>query len=369
MKKTLISWILAFAFILINPFILYSQDFDSGNKTIKIADSYNYNLNYDQLNAIDDFKDKSFGLNTHWSTGNQLQMAFLSGAKWIRSGVGWADVEPEYFDLPHYNWEVADKIVVDARALGLNILWILGDTPSWASSNGNRNGIPKNKLAIERWRLFVRETAQRYKEDVHFFDIWNEPNLEDFWIGSVEEWVNLILISAWEEIKLVNPENIVTGPSLALLGSSTRIKVDDFFSRLGKLNASKYIDVISQHAYEEKPEEIISQFEDGSYNCWWIFCSKQRDSLYKIYKNTGFENHKIWLTEFGWRTDKFGEIGQAEKLVDLIKRIWRRPRFISPIIYELQDDSKFPQKWGILKPDSSPKESFHYLFQLASLNK
>ena len=237
------------------------------------------------------------------------------GAPWVRTGVGWEFVEPELTEPPTYHWEVADQIVNDCKARGLKILWGLPYTPKWASDNGESNGVPRHPVSQEHWRKFVRATAERYRNDIEFYEVWNEPNNERFWRGTVDEYVFYILKPAYEEIKAVDSNKKIVGPTLETIRGA-RIKVEDFFGRLGLLHASQYIDILSQNVYQDEPEDVTNQFEKGDYECWWIFCFKKRASLFTIYKNNGFGNHPVWINEFGWRSDKVGEGHQANYIVD-----------------------------------------------------
>jgi hypothetical protein len=329
-----------------------------------------YNQTYDVYQGAAPYDDNGFlaesltfssvfpyGLVTHWASGKQLDWVTEVGASWVRTGVGWEFVEPELTEPPTYRWEVADQIVNDCRARGLNILWGFPYTPKWASDNGQSNGVPRSPVAQEHWRKFVRATAERYRNDIDYYEPWNEPNNEKFWRGTVDEYVSLILKPAWEEIKAVDPNKKVVGPTLELIRGA-RIRVEDFFGRLSKSNGSQYIDILSQNLYQDEPEDVTNQFEKGDYECWWIFCIKKRDSLFKIYRKTGFGSHPIWINEFGWRSDKVGEGHQAKYIVETLGRLSRRPRFTNAFIYELQDDPRFKPKWGIMKSDGSPKKAY-----------
>jgi len=303
-----------------------------------------------------------FGINTHWATGSDLDMVVEAGAVWVRTGVGWDSVEPIFENPPRYNWEVADTIVRDCRARHLNILWTGAYAPSWATVDGTNIGPLKNDVARERWRLYVRELTLRYP-DLRHFEVWNEPNNKRFYSGSVDQYVDDLLIPAAEEFHAAHPDNQIVGPSLAYLMGSARIKIDSFFRRLGERGAFAYIDIVSQNVYEDFPDEAISRFEED--NCsfeilgWCI--EKKLDALYQIYGWNGFGLHPVWITETGWRSDKVGEQSQANRIVDMLNRVGRRSRLANVFIYDLRDDSRFEARWGILHADQSPKPSFYSL--------
>jgi hypothetical protein len=79
----------------------------------------------------------------------------------------------------------------------------------------------------ERWKRFVRETVDRANEQgwaPDYWDIWNEPNglccprfnAVDQLTTSVDRWLQTYVL-AWKEIKAVDPNARVIGPSLSAL--------------------------------------------------------------------------------------------------------------------------------------------------------
>lgn len=303
------------------------------------------------------------GINTHWDLGTKLDWVVQLGVRWIRTGAGWHAVEEEFSEPPKYNWEVADRIVSDAEARGLQIVYLLAYTPSWASEDGEIGGRLKNETARRHWRMFVRAIAERYRGRVQWWEIWNEPNNGRFWRGTVEDYVEHILLPAVWELRAVDSQNKIIGPSLETIRGA-RIKVENFFKDLKKeltrreVALSEVFDMVSQNVYEEFPDEIIRQFEKGDFECFWIFCVKKRKSLFRIYQEAGLAGKLIVLTEFGWRADKVGEERQASRIIDTLNRLNRRPRFWGAFIYCLQAD----EPWGIMRKDDSPRLVFWRLY-------
>lgn len=73
----------------------------------------------------------------------------------------------------------------------------------------------------ESWRnlvrAFVRHLTVRYgaqEVSTWFFEVWNEPNLSDFWAGDQDEYFKLYETSA-RAIKSINPNYKVGGPATA----------------------------------------------------------------------------------------------------------------------------------------------------------
>ncbi len=305
----------------------------------------------------------SRGVVTHWATGSDLDSVVYMGFNWVRTGVGWDVIESDFTEPPTYHWEIADKIVKDCVARNLQILWGLPYTPQWASSNGRQNGYPKDDTARRHWRMFVRAVAERYAKQINYFEVWNEPNNARFWQGTAEQYVNYILIPAAEEIKAVNPNNEVVAPTL-MNRRGARISVESFFGELGKLGANKYIDIVSQNVYEKNPKNLVDQFIIGDYECWFVFCVKKRVGLFDIYDQNGFSGHKVWINEFGWRSDRVGEDVQAKYIVSTFKLLSKIPRIENAFVYELKDDDRYGARWGMVRGNELPKTSFRSVSDL-----
>jgi len=279
--------------------------------------------------------------------------------QWTRIGTDWESVEPQKADSEaDYHWGHIDGSVASAKRNGVKILFVIGGAAKWASSNGKVTGIPKDKVAQEHWQKVVRAIVKRYKDDVDYFEIWNEPDLAEFYEDSVENYINLYVKPAREEIKAVDPKKMVVGPTLSDLINKPRIPTTAFYKRLKAMNASPLFDIVSHHVYAEDPETLVNEFDKGQYQCLWILCVRTRASLFEIFDDAGFKDKPVILSEFGWRTDVFGERKQADYLLDTFQQLKRLPRVIQAYIYEFKDDDRYAPKWGIIKGNGTPKEAF-----------
>lgn len=59
------------------------------------------------------------------------------------------------------------------------------------------------------WREYARQCVERYAEDAFAFEVQNETDNYDFWLGTPEEYVDIYRWT-WEELKRVAPEVPVT---------------------------------------------------------------------------------------------------------------------------------------------------------------
>jgi len=75
-------------------------------------------------------------------------------------------------------WVELDRLVNDASASGIKILFTVLRSPSWA--NPSPNGPPSNNNDLGD---FMAAMAGRYKGKVQAYEVWNEQNLADQWTG------------------------------------------------------------------------------------------------------------------------------------------------------------------------------------------
>lgn len=126
------------------------------------------------------------------------------GIRWVRLTFNWwADDRRDRPDLTGPDWldsSSYERWVDDFRANGIEVLGVLFGTARWASPFVDRvdtlaGGIPAwgavPPLDPADWELFVRTLTERLRGRVRSWEIWNEPDIESFWIASATDFVAL----------------------------------------------------------------------------------------------------------------------------------------------------------------------------------
>ena len=130
----------------------------------------------------------SFGLNSHLAT-RCLNLACVSegagmvadlGLAWVREDLHWHRVQPQ---PDTWDWEYTDKAITELRQRNLNILGVLGPSVGWATSfpNDLPNDVSFYPPDLDRFVAYTRATVSRYKEQIHYWEVWNEPDNPWFW--------------------------------------------------------------------------------------------------------------------------------------------------------------------------------------------
>jgi hypothetical protein len=163
------------------------------------------------------------------------------------SGTSWTLLEPL---KGVWNWEPLDTWVAAAEQHGVrDILLTLGQTPSWASTNPNAvnyvgAGAPAPPANIQDWRDYITAVAQRYKGRIRYYEIWNEPNDNTYYTGTVPELAQLTA-EAYSILKSVDPWNTVLSPAAYEPG---------YLDLLLQAGIAPHVDMIAFHFYETPPE-------------------------------------------------------------------------------------------------------------------
>jgi len=194
------------------------------------------------------------------------------------AGVTWPDLEPNRGE-----WQFArlDRFVALAQQHGTSLLLPLGMCPSWAAGpywqyQGNSAG-PQAPLSVDTWRTFVRTVVSRYKGRITAYEIWNEPNLRDFWAGTMAQMLTLTK-EASQIIHAVDPKALVVSPS------ATADFGIPWFEEFLKKGGGQYVDVIGYHLYVAKlPEELVPLIQ----------------RIRQVISENGLADKPLWNTESG----------------------------------------------------------------------
>jgi len=206
-------------------------------------------------------------------------------AGWRLSHTNWADLEPQ---KDNWYFTLLDRYADWADQHHAEILMPLAYTPTWASSVPDAktdveanappglSGPPQN---MEDWKNFVRTIATRYKGRIHVFEIWNEPNRPQSWVGDVDTMITMTQ-QAREILKEIDPHNIVVAPAPEQERGAPWL--EEFLRKGG----ARYVDVIAYHFYvgQKPPETMVPLIQ------------KVRGLMAQYH--TG--ERPLWNTEAGW---------------------------------------------------------------------
>jgi hypothetical protein len=202
------------------------------------------------------------------------------------ANVAWNELEPKKGD---WHFDRLDSYVELAKAHNVDILLTLGKTPTWASARPTeaspygQSGSAAEPQDIEDWKNYIRTVASRYKGKIRHYEIWNEPNLADFFSGTVRQMLTLAR-EAYKILKDIDPDVIVVSPSATAANGIPWL--ESYFS----LGGTEYADIIGYHFYvfADPPEAMVPLIR----------------TVKETMKRYGAGNKALWDTEAGWSKPK-----------------------------------------------------------------
>jgi len=238
-----------------------------------------------------------------------LDLVKAAGFRTIKQELLWSDVERpgkgQYEDnrvAGKSSWANYDRIVDLAQQKGLQVIFRIDTSPAWARPEGAQGLQSPEKTPpqyYEDYGDFVAAVVQRYKGRVHYYQIWNEPNLAAEWGGQPPDpgEYTLLLRTAYTRAKAVDPSVVILSAALAptIQNDSQAMPDTAFLQQMYDLGARPYFDVLSANAYG---------LRDGPDD--WRF--KQSDDvnfarpvlLREIMVQNGDAAKPIWASEIGW---------------------------------------------------------------------
>ncbi len=314
----------------------------------------------------------------------ELRLLSEAGVKYLRRDFLWHEIEPEKgnFDFSGY-----ERIVNEAKEYGMEFIGLLAYGNIWASQksrdclnsgmSGCTNYPPDNP---QDFANFVFETVSHFKDNVHRWEIWNEPNLgiNFFKPFSDPEKYAEILMAGYEAVKS-DPNALVSFggvlmPEYEIEPSGIEFLQDVFNSMP---DAGNYFDTFAFHPYmypypPSLPPEQDSPPSQGSII---TVIEGLRSELDKLKVN----NKPLWITEVGWPVGKsLSEELQAAYLIrSLLLSLTRGVEIYCWYTTWDEDGSLFPEAenyFGLIHhfnpdndPSPQPKKAYYALKNLFTL--
>jgi hypothetical protein len=305
------------------------------------------------------------GVCTHFAQGKghlpaNLHLMKAAGVGSIRDEVSWSKVEREkgVLRMPP-EW---DRYVAEALESGIAPMLIL-DYGNRFYDGGNK---PRSEEGISAFVRYCEFVVRHFKGKVHTYEVWNEydigigvPNRQR---GSADDYVEL-LRRVYLAIKAIDPGLTVLGGGMTAEGVR-----DGWLKGMLDLGGLAWCDAVSIHTY------IYSrQGRGGSPETWAGWMQKVQELLGSYHQG---QSVPLYITEMGWPTH-VGERGMSQdRSAEYLARLFllgRTMPFLRGIWwYDFQDDGwradDKEDNFGMVRPDLTPKPSFHAFQSVAKLN-
>jgi hypothetical protein len=311
------------------------------------------------------------GYASHSLAISELREIKAAGGSFVRTDFSMSTVQPT--SSQSFNWGDLDTRVAAASAQGLQVLGILDYSPQWNAHPGCIVGSP-NQCAPADPTAFANyaAAAAAHFPQVTYWEIWNEPNLNQFWSPSPSPTDYVIMLNrAYAAIKAVAPNDVVIAGALSRASDITGVQIaPTTFVTSMYANGARF-DILSLHPYTYPFSPDTANSGNG-----WPDVATIRATMVA----NGDSAKKIWITELGvptcgpgnasavdaqpfTRNDYMTEAAQQTILLKVIRDIKSVSYIGAFFVYEIRDDnSNDPSTrencFGIFRSDDSPKSAF-----------
>jgi hypothetical protein len=313
---------------------------------------------------------RTVGTNDHWflfesdaDLDADMDAMVAAGVTWLRVSLDWPSVQPK--GPTTWNWAHEDRVVREANERGIKILFLAAYSPAWARPVGSTS-LHTPPVNPDHFANFVREAAKRYgPQGVHHYEIWNEPNLGQWWQPAANPAQYAVLLKkASSALKGVDPAAyVVTGGLAPGSDNATDRSMKTFIEQLYVNGAQASFDAVGIHPYSFP---WSPQFAAG----WNPFFSAPK--YHDILRSRGDGSKPLWATEVAFPTgtgsNRVSEATQADMLEALVVG-WDNYSFGGPLFWHNIRDRgadlvDLESNWGLLRFDRSKKPAFTRLQQL-----
>ena len=293
------------------------------------------------------------GVNIHLLNDNPaLDLAHAAGFGFVRMDMMWANVERG----GRYRFFAYDRLLRALEARGMGVLWILDY--GHPDHGGSPPRTPEDVAAFSR---FAGAAAEHFKGRNVRYEIWNEPNLSEFWkpFPNASEYATL-LREAVAAIRKADPSAKISSGGLSRFDAA-------FLSKAVDPSLAASLTALGVHPYRKTgPETIAPELE---YLREWAA------------RSLG-QHIEIWDTEWGYSSTNApeeapsnghteeGRRRQASLSVREILTVWTVGLPLA-VWYDLRDDGADPanqeHNYGLLDSSGNEKPAMKAIRTLMSV--
>jgi hypothetical protein len=235
---------------------------------------------------------------------------------------------------------------------------VLGHPPGWATTNPDDDPYNNSFFApdAERFASWAAQTVARYRHQIRYWQIWNEPDNALFWRPSPDPvaYARLVILTS-RAIKQVDPDAVIVAAGINPFNMA-------FLQRATEAGIWPAIDIVAIHPYVNPNAPVYSGLGQSVHYL---------DGLQARYGR-----RPIWVTELGWASGQGDRdpasatpTQQAQYLTQSIPMLWQVGVEVV-FWYAFKDEAHNPYgliAWGRGSDDMQPqKPAFTAFAQLQS---
>lgn len=171
------------------------------------------------------------------------------------------DMERDVDDPEAYYFEKTDKYITAIVESGAQVFFRLGESIDHSGEDKYINP-PED---YTKWAKVCEHIIKHYNEgwadgfyyNIVYWEIWNEPDIDAMWTGSMEQYYELYRTTA-RHLKRVFPNIKIGGCALATVSKDS---IQQFLSSLKSDGKETPLDFFSWHTYTNNPDSYAERAE------------------------------------------------------------------------------------------------------------
>jgi len=322
-----------------------------------------------------------------------LRLIAEAGFHWVRQEFPWEDIEiagkGDFWD-PKWNvstWAKYDRIVGLVQKHKLELIVRLDQPPAWTRAMGSAPGwtmAPPDSL--DDYGDFVYAVVSRYRGQVRYYQIWNEPNIFPQWgeqPADPARYVEMLKI-AYRRAKEADPDCVILCAGLAQTTEETPAEFGPrnmsdllYLEKMYQAGVKGHFDIMGAMVYGlwTGPYDLRTSRDRSNFSRAQLL----RETMVRY----GDGDKPIWATEVGWNAvpkdfplyPNYGQVSEAQQAtfaVEAYQRAaeeWPWMGVMNYWFFRRPSDAEMNQTWyyfRMMEPDFRPLPVYGALSQLAN---
>lgn len=260
-----------------------------------------------------------------------VRLAAAAGFHWLRQEFTWEDIEihgkGDFEDrrhLPaHSAWDKYDEIVDLAEQYQMELIVRISNPPSWTRALTDTVGTYAPPDDFQDFADFVGAVVQRYQGRIHYYQLWNEPNIYPEWGNypiSPEKYTELLKAGA-TAARAADPNVVIIAGALAATielsphAPAGMNNLSDllFLQRMYDAGAAPYFDIVAMQGYGLWSGPTDRRMHPRVLNI------AHHQFVRDLMVNNGDAHKPIWLAEMNWNVAPsgvnpvYGQVTEAQQ--------------------------------------------------------
>lgn len=188
-----------------------------------------------------------FGVNIHFvePREKEIEMIAEAGFRFIRMDFVWRRVERQ---IGEYDFSGYDQLAESLAKRKIRPLFIL----DYGNRNYDEGQAPYTEEGRKAFAKFAAAAAKRFAGKGILWEIWNEPNLDQFWKpkANVDDY-NALALAVCKAMREADPECKIVAPATSGIPL-------DFIEKFFQTGVLKWLDGVTVHPYRGKEPKTVT---------------------------------------------------------------------------------------------------------------